>query len=203
MSLKAEFDQILDWIPENTKLLDLGCGHGELLSHLLTHKNVSGCGLEMDEHAIVSCMARGVSVIQADLNATNLLTLFEPQQFDVVVMTQTLQAMQSPDQLIDQMLTIGKRAVVTFPNFGYWRNRLQVFFGGRMPVSASLPHTWYNTPNTHLCTFADFEGLCQSKNIHIIEQRVSGRDAWLGSNFAPNWFGEVALYHIEKGFGSK
>jgi methionine biosynthesis protein MetW len=201
MSLKAEFDLILDWIPEHTSVLDLGCGHGELLSYLLTHKGVKGCGLEMDAASIVSCLADGVSVIQADLNATNLLTLFEPQQFDLVLMTQTLQAMQHPDQLMDQMLTIGKRAIVSFPNFGYWRNRLQLMLGGRMPVSSTLPHAWYNTPNTHLCTFADFEDLCQSKNIHIIEQRVSGRDAWLGSRFAPNWFGEVALYHIEKGFG--
>lgn len=201
MSLKAEFDLILDWIPENTRVLDLGCGHGELLSYLLAHKNVVGCGLEMDPNAIVSCLSRGVSVIQADLNATNLLGLFEPQQFDLVIMTQTLQAMQNPDQLIDQMLTIGKRAIVTFPNFGYWRNRLQILLGGQMPVSPVLPYTWYNTPNTHLCTFADFENLCQAKNLHIIERRVSGRSAWFGQNIAPNWFGEVGLYHIEKGFG--
>jgi methionine biosynthesis protein MetW len=201
MRLKPEFDLLLDWIPQGAKVLDLGCGSGELLAYLYQHKDVNGVGLEMDPHAIVNCLSHGVNVIQADLNAANLDDLFEAQAFDLVLTTQTLQAMQRPDQLIDNMLTVGKQAVVTFPNFGYWRNRVQVFFGGHMPVSSTLPHQWYNTPNTHLCTFADFEDLCRDKNIRIIEQRVVG-GTWLGARLAPNWFGEVALYHIEKGLGS-
>lgn len=201
MRLKPEFDLLLDWIPRGAKVLDLGCGSGELLAYLHQHKQVSGVGLEMDPHAIVNCLSQGVNVIQADLNAANLDDLFEAQAFDIVLTTQTLQAMQRPDQLIDNMLTVGKQAVVTFPNFGYWRNRIQIFFGGHMPVSSTLPHQWYNTPNTHLCTFADFEALCVAKNIRIIEQRVLG-STWLAGRIAPNWFGEVALYHIEKGLGS-
>lgn len=202
MRLKAEFDLLLDWIPQGARVLDLGCGDGRLLAYLNTAKQVHGVGLEVDPLAISASLENGVDVIQADLNSSDLTQLFPQQDFDVVLTTQTLQAMQRPDQLIDQMLTVGKRAIVTFPNFGYWRNRLQVLLDGRMPVSKALPYHWYDTPNTHLCTFADFEDLCRQKNVRVIDQRVLGRDAWLGARLAPNWFGEVALYHIEKGLGS-
>jgi len=200
--LKAEFDLLLDWIPQGARVLDLGCGNGELLAYLNTHKRVKGVGLEMDPLAIVGSIDNGVDVIQADLNSSNLVDLFGENAFDVVLTTQTVQAMQRPDQLIDSMITVGKRAIVTFPNFGYWRNRLQIMIDGKMPVSEALPHQWYNTPNTHLCTFSDFEQLCTDKNIAIIEQRVLGKEFGFVAKLVPNLFGEVALYHIEKGFGT-
>ncbi|MCH9742220.1 MAG: methionine biosynthesis protein MetW [Proteobacteria bacterium] len=197
MSLKAEFDLLLDWIPQGARVLDLGCGNAELLAYLMKHKQVKGVGLEMDPLSIVSSISNGVDVIQADLNTANLIEMFGENAFDVVLTTQTLQSMQRPDHLIDSMLRIGKRAIVTFPNFGYWRNRLQLLLSGKMPVSVALPYQWYDTPNTHLCTFSDFEAFCQQQNIVILAQRVLG--APLGAEFSPNLFGEVALYHIEQG----
>lgn len=197
MSLKAEFDLLLDWIPQGARVLDLGCGNAELLAYLMKHKQVKGVGLEMDPLSIVSSISNGVDVIQADLNTANLIEMFGENAFDVVLTTQTLQSMQRPDHLIDSMLRIGKRAIVTFPNFGYWRNRLQLLLSGKMPVSVALPYQWYDTPNTHLCTFSDFEAFCRQQNIVILAQRVLG--APIGAEFSPNLFGEVALYHIEQG----
>lgn len=200
MNLKPEFTRLLDWIPEGARVLDLGCGSADLLAYLMKHKNVQGVGLEMDPVSIIASIANGVDVIQADLNDINLVNMFGENAFDVVLTTQTLQSMQRPDYLIDSMLRVGQRAIVTFPNFGYWRNRIQLMSGGKMPVSDSLPYQWYDTPNTHLCTFADFEHFCQERNIYILEQRVLG-NAW-GAEWLPNLLGEVALYHIEKGIGS-
>ena len=201
MNLKPEFTRLLDWIPEGARVLDLGCGSADLLAYLMKHKNVQGVGLEMDPVSIIASIANGVDVIQADLNDINLVNMFGENAFDVVLTTQTLQSMQRPDYLIDSMLRVGQRAIVTFPNFGHWRNRLQLMSGGKMPVSENLPYQWYDTPNTHLCTFADFEHFCQERNIYILEQRVLG-NAW-GAEWLPNLLGEVALYHIEKGIGSR
>lgn len=201
MSLKPEFTRLLDWIPQGARVLDLGCGSAELLAYLMKHKQVQGVGLEMDPVSIIASIANGVDVIQADLNDINLVNMFGENAFDVVLTTQTLQSMQRPDYLIDSMLRVGQRAIVTFPNFGHWRNRLQLMSGGKMPVSENLPYQWYDTPNTHLCTFADFEQFCQDRNIYILEQRVLG-NAW-GAEWLPNLLGEVALYHIEKGIGSR
>lgn len=201
MSLKPEFTRLLDWIPQGARVLDLGCGSAELLAYLMKHKGVQGVGLEMDPVSIIASISNGVDVIQADLNDINLVNMFGENAFDVVLTTQTLQSMQRPDYLIDSMLRVGQRAIVTFPNFGHWRNRLQLMSGGKMPVSENLPYQWYDTPNTHLCTFADFEQFCQDRNIYILEQRVLG-NAW-GAEWLPNLLGEVALYHIEKGIGSR
>lgn len=201
MSLKPEFARLLDWIPQGARVLDLGCGSAELLAYLMKHKGVQGVGLEMDPVSIIASISNGVDVIQADLNDINLVNMFGENAFDVVLTTQTLQSMQRPDFLIDSMLRVGQRAIVTFPNFGFWRNRLQLMSGGKMPVSDNLPYQWYDTPNTHLCTFADFEHFCQERNIYILEQRVLG-NAW-GAEWLPNLLGEVALYHIEKGIGSR
>jgi methionine biosynthesis protein MetW len=201
MNLKPEFTRLLDWIPQGARVLDLGCGSAELLAYLMKHKSVQGVGLEMDPVSIIASIANGVDVIQSDLNDINLVAMFGERAFDVVLTTQTLQSMQRPDYLIDSMLRVGQRAIVTFPNFGYWRNRLQLMSAGKMPVSDSLPYQWYDTPNTHLCTFADFEHFCQERNIYILEQRVLG-NAW-GAEWLPNLLGEVALYHIEKGIGSR
>jgi len=196
--LKAEFDLLLDWIPQGARVLDLGCGSGELLAYLVQHKQVKGVGLEMDDSAIVSSIANGIDVIQADLNTSNLVELFGEKAFDVVLTTQTLQAMQRPDHLVESMISVGKRAIVTFPNFAHWRNRLQLLIDGKMPVSETLPYQWYDTPNTHLCTFADFENFCTNRQIAILAQRVQGN---LLAQGLPNLFGEVALYHIEQGIG--
>ena len=132
MNLKPEFTRLLDWIPEGARVLDLGCGSADLLAYLMKHKNVQGVGLEMDPVSIIASIANGVDVILADLHDINLVNMFGENAFDVVLTTQTLQSMQRPDYLIDSMLRVGQRAIVTFPNFGFWRNRIQLMSGGKI-----------------------------------------------------------------------
>ena len=190
------FDRIADWIHPNARVLDLGCGEGQLLSELMSRKAVDGLGLELDPHNIVKCMQRGVAVVQQDLN--HGLENFADDQFDVVIMTQTLQAIRRPDIMLQEMLRVGREAVVTFPNFAHWQNRVQLGLKGHMPVSALLPNPWYNTPNIHLSTFNDFEALCRALTLRLLDRDTmsfTGQSSWLGSLW-PNLFGEVAVYRI-------
>lgn len=198
LELRADLQMISDWITPNSCLLDLGCGHGTLLSHLIKERQVSGYGLEIEIDKIADCIRAGINVLQQDLDAGKLD--FTDQSFDYVVMTQTLQAIKQPDMLIDEMCRVGKQGIITFPNFGYWENRLRLFFKGSMPVSNLLPYEWYNTPNIHLCTLRDFEKLCRQKNIKITRRAVvdlSHQTSWLMKTF-PNWFGQIALYQFKR-----
>ncbi|CAN0496822.1 unnamed protein product, partial [Phaeothamnion confervicola] len=165
--LRAEQALIADWITEGSRVLDLGCGDGQLLAALALHKGVTGYGIEIDPDNIVSCIERGVNVIHSDLDAG--LSEFDPGSFDFVIMTQTLQATRFPHELIDEMLRIGRESIVTFPNMGHWKCRAQ-FLLGRMPVTRHLPNTWYDTPNIHMCTLSDFEDLCAEKHLQILER---------------------------------
>lgn len=193
--LRPELKIIADWINPGSRVLDLGCGNGSLLMHLRDTRQVSGYGLEIDENNIVSCIARQVNVIQADLDKG--LTGFEANSFDYVVMTQALQAMHFPDRMVEEMLRVGREAIITFPNFGHWRCRLNIA-RGRMPVTSSLPNTWYNTPNIHLCTLRDFEDLCDEKNIHVLERTVvnHAHQSTFAMHLLPNLMGEIALYRL-------
>ena len=195
--LRPELSIISDWITPDSRVLDLGCGEGDLLVHLRDTRQVKGYGLEIDEANIVTCIARQLNVIQANLDAG--LNGFEADSFDYVVMTQALQAMHYPDKVIDEMLRVGREAIVTFPNFGHWRCRLDLSLG-RMPVTSSLPNTWYNTPNIHLCTLKDFEDFCQDKGIEIIERTVvdHAHKGSLMMSLLPNLTGEVAIYRIRR-----
>jgi len=194
-SLRPELGIIADWIKPGSRILDLGCGDGSLLMQLRDTRQVSGYGLEIDENNIVSCVSRQLNVIQADLNEG--LTSFESNSFDYVVMTQALQAMHYPDKMIEEMLRVGREAIITFPNFGHWRCRLNIA-RGRMPVTSSLPNTWYNTPNIHLCTLHDFEYLCVEKNINVLERTVvdHAHKSTLSMRLLPNLMGEIALYRL-------
>jgi methionine biosynthesis protein MetW len=154
-------DVIDSWIQPNSRILDLGCGDGSLLEQLIRAKHVSGYGLEIDPKQITQCVARGVNVIEQNLDKG--LSNFADNSFDTVVMTQTLQAVHYPDKVLDEMLRIGKECLVSFPNFGYWRTRLYLLTNGKMPVSNFMPYSWYNTPNIHFCTVNDFESLCYKK----------------------------------------
>ena len=194
--IRPDLQTICDWIQPNTHILDLGCGDGTLLSMLKTKRHVSGYGLEIEVSNIVKCIQAGVNAIQADLNAG--LSDFDDKTFDYVVMTQALQAVKRPDRLLNDMLRVGREVIVTFPNFGHWRARLQLFFGGHMPVTPSLPSKWFNTQNIHLCTLQDFEQLCIDNNIHILQRTVVDRDhkSSVGMKLLPNLLGEVAIYRI-------
>ncbi|MBA56681.1 MAG: methionine biosynthesis protein MetW [Pseudomonadales bacterium] len=196
--MRQDLQTIQQWIQPDCSVLDLGCGDGALLAHLRDAKNVFGYGLEIDQDKILECFKKNVNVIEQDLDWG--LGNFENDSFDVVIMSQALQAVHYPDKVIDDMLRVGKECIITFPNFGYWRCRVYLTTKGRMPVSKQLPYTWYNTPNIHLCTFKDFEALCYRKHLKILNRTVvdmNFRDGFFMRMF-PNLFGEVAVYHVTK-----
>lgn len=185
------------WIKPGSRVLDLGCGEGELLAHL-AGRNVSGYGLEIDAAKITAAIGRGVNVIEQDLNRG--LGNFRNNAFDTVVMAQAIQAVQDPATLLDDMLRVAREAIITFPNFAHWRTRFYLTFKGMMPVSKALPYTWYNTPNIHLCTFRDFDALCAAKNIRVLDRlAVDGEQQGSALMQAfPNMLGETAIYRIAR-----
>lgn len=195
--LRPELEIIQRWIKKGDRILDLGCGDGQLLAFLTKDRQVRGYGLEIDEDKIADCLSKGVNVIEQNLDGD--LSNFANKSFDVVIMTQALQVMHQPDKVLEDMTRIGKEAIVTFPNFGHWKTRLYLGLRGKMPVSETLPHSWYNTPNIHLCTFNDFEELCLAKNYKILNRSVTDmnhqRGGWLTRRF-PNLFAEIAIYRI-------
>ncbi|MDG1243347.1 MAG: methionine biosynthesis protein MetW [Porticoccaceae bacterium] len=187
-----------DWIKENSRVLDLGCGDGSLLETLTNKHQVRGYGLEIDPDSISQCIGRGVNVIEQDLNEG--LENFADASFDTVVMMQTLQALRYPHLVLDEMLRIGKQCIVTFPNFGHWRTRADLVFSGRMPVTKRLSYQWYDTPNIHFFTYKDFEALCVERNINIVNRNfVGGRASDLGlDSIWPNLFAHTAVYRLSK-----
>ena len=196
--MRADLAIIADWIKPGSSLLDMGCGDGTLLNYLRDNSDVDGIGLEIDAQKIERCIRDSISVIQADLN-DGLEQYFSDSSFDYVVMSQTLQAMDRPDILLEEMLRVGKQGIITFPNMAYWKGRLQLGISGLMPVTKSLPNQWFDTPNIHLCTLRDFEALCREKSINIMERTVvdhtHSRSTLLMRLF-PNLFGEIALYRF-------
>ncbi len=196
--MRADLDIIQEWIAPDSKVLDLGCGDGELLARLKQQKNIAGYGVEFDHDNITTCLEKGVNVIEKNIDEG--LASIKDNSFDTVIMTQALQVMHRPDQIVDEMLRIGKECIVTFPNFGHWRARGYLAFRGKMPVSKFLPYTWYNTPNIHFCTFKDFENLCVERNIHILERTVVDNEHkhhW-SIRLWPNMLGEIAIYRITR-----
>jgi methionine biosynthesis protein MetW len=188
---RPDFAAIAGWIKLESSVLDLGCGDGTLLRYLKDTRRTRGYGVEIDDDSIHACVRNGVNVVQSDLERG--LSGFEDNSFDYVVLSQTLQAMRNSESIMREMLRVGREGIVTFPNFGYWKNRLQVL-RGRMPVSENLPYEWFNTPNVHLCTIADFERFCAERRIRIVERKVltHGRPVTL----APNVLGALAVYHF-------
>lgn len=194
--MRPDLELVANLIQPNARVLDLGCGEGDLLHNLQHTKNVIGYGLDKDEDNIRTCLARGVNVVEQDLDQG--LGNFNDKAFDMVIMTETIQSVREPRQLLEEMLRVGRECVVTFPNFGHWRCRLQLAARGKMPVSGHLPHRWFDTPNIHLCTFNDFESLCAELDMHIIQRRVVNHQHGERSliNLAPNLFGSYGFYHL-------
>lgn len=190
---RQDFAIIANWLRFGCKALDLGCGDGELLHFLRGSMEVRGYGIEKDDENWLKCMSNGINVIQMDLEAG--LSGFEAQSFDVVILSQTLQAMHNTENIVQEMLRVGREAIVTFPNFGYWRNRIQSI-KGRMPVSDELPYQWYDTPNVHLCTINDFDKFCADHNIRVKERLVLTNGERI--QFMPNLMGSLAMYRLEK-----
>ena len=195
--MRADLEIISEWIQPGTRVLDLGCGDGTLLEHLSNWRDVAGYGLEIDDDNIIRCIERGVQVIKTDLDA-GLADFFDEDSFDYVVMTQTLQAVRYPADLLDDMLRVGREGIVTFPNIGHWQSRLHLGLSGRMPITRALPSEWYDTANIHLCSLRDFEGLCRQRKIEILQRTVvdyAHRTSW-GARLLPNLLGEIALYRF-------
>lgn len=189
---RRDFAAIARWIAPGSKVLDLGCGDGALLGYLRDTLNVRGYGVEKDDGNVLACVKNGINVIQ--MNLEEGLSGFEANSFDVVILSQTLQAVYQTEGIVLEMLRVGKEVIVTFPNFGYWKHRLQITIG-RMPVSKSLPYQWYDTPNVHMCTIHDFDAFCAGHGIQVKERLVmtDGKEVGL----LPNLFGNLAMYRFQ------
>ena len=163
--MKSEFKVIADLLPNNSKVLDVGCGDGSLMDLLAKDKNIEVRGLELDQSNVQKCIVKGLPVIQGD--AETELYQFPPQSFDYVILSQTLQAFYKPDKVLKELLRIGKSVIVSIPNFGYWKVRTSLLFFGKMPITKTIPNTGFNTPNLHMCTIKDLFNYCEDQNIEI------------------------------------
>jgi methionine biosynthesis protein MetW len=188
---RADFAAIAQWVKPSARVLDLGCGDGSLFKYLKRERDITGYGVEIDDDNVLACVKNGVNVVQRNLERR--LREFEDQSFDYVILSQTLQAMRNGERIIHEMLRVGRAGILTFPNFGYWRNRTQVL-RGRMPLSDTLPYQWFDTPNIHLCTIEDFERFCGERQIRIIERKVLTGGAPV--KLMPNLLGALAIYHF-------
>jgi len=190
---RHDFELIARWIPEGSRVLDLGCGDGVLLAGLAATRATQGYGIEIEGSNVLASLKNGVNVIQNDIESG--LSAIEDNAFDFVILSQTLQAMRNSESVLNEMLRVGREGIVTFPNFGYWRHRLDIL-RGHMPVSKTLPYSWYDTPNIHLCTVKDFEGLCAKLGAEILDERVihGGRTVTM----LPNLRGSLGVFRFRR-----
>jgi methionine biosynthesis protein MetW len=163
--MKNEFKIIVNLLPIQSRVLDVGCGDGTLIEALIEQKSIDARGIELEENKVKQCISKGLSVIQG--NAETELAQFPDKAFDFVVLSQTLQAFYQPVNVLNELLRIGKKVIISIPNFGYWRVRTSLLFFGKMPVTRSLPDSWYNTPNLHMCSIKDFYQFCDEKKIKM------------------------------------
>jgi methionine biosynthesis protein MetW len=186
------------WVEVRSKVLDLGCGNGNILSELQKTKDVIGLGVEIEEKNIEECLLQNINVIEQNID--DGLINFSNDSFDVVILSQTIQVLKNPNTALEEITRIGKTCIVTIPNFGHWRSRLSLLLNGRMPVTSPLPESWHATPNIHLCTLKDFEMLC-SELLISIEERVtvnSNNESKWYLDIWPNLFSASAIYKISK-----
>lgn len=191
----TEADTIVRWVAPGARVLDLGCGDGRLLRRLWDEKQAPGYGIEIEDAHVLECVRNDVNVLQMDLE--DGLAAFADRSFDCVILSETLQAIHRQEALLQEMLRVGREAIVSFPNFGYWRARVQIALGGRMPVSRELPYQWYDTPNVHHCTLQDFEMLCAKLGVDVRERVVLTRGNPV--TLLPNLLGSLAVYRCARG----
>ncbi len=194
--IRPDYGLIESLVPRCAKVLDLGCGDGSLLAHLKANKGCDGRGIEIDERAVLECVTRGVPVYHGDM--VEGMDSYRDRTFDVVILSQTLQQTSDPRHVIHEMLRVGGRAIISFPNFGHWYTRLQLLLTGRMPQNRLLPYTWYETPNVHLCTVKDFLELCSAERLCRVEEiYLTPGYRRVSSSLANLWAG-LAIFEIER-----
>lgn len=193
---RLDYELIASLIPERARVLDLGCGDGQLLAELQSNKSCQGRGIEIDEKAALKCIKRGVAVYHGDM--LEGMSFYRDRAFDLVILSQTLQQTSDPVKVVQEMLRVGETAIISFPNFGYWRVRLQLLLTGRMPRTKLLPYTWFNTPNVHLCTVTDFRQLCERQNLERIREIFLAPPARLIGHHLANWRAAQAIFQIKK-----
>ena len=198
--MKNEFKVIAELLPNNIRVLDVGCGDGSLMDLLIKEKNIEARGLEIKEEHVKKCIYKGLSVIEG--NAETELNQFPDQSFDYVILSQTLQAFLNPEKVLYELLRVGKKAIVTIPNFGHWKVRVDLLFKGTMPVTENLPNEWYNTPNLHMCTIKDFVTFCNQRDLKLTKSiSLSGKKVSYikKSNLNyKNLTSELGIFEIEK-----
>ena len=198
--MKKEFKVISELIENKSKALDVGCGDGELIKYLIENKTKDIRGLEISKESVQNCLSKGLPVIEG--NAENDLMQFPNHSFDYVILSQTLQAFLNPDKVIKELLRVGKKAIVTIPNFGHWKVRIKLLINGTMPLTKNLPHEWHNTPNLHMCTIKDFFVFCEKRNIKIFrslalnQEKISEIDI-KNLNYK-NLISDLGIFLIEK-----
>lgn len=201
MALRPDLAAIAEMIPEGARVLDVGCGDGALLEHLTATKHADGRGLELSQQNVNACVARGLAVIQGDADTD--LGEYPSQVFDVVILSQTIQATRNPKRVLEDLLRIGRHTAVSLPNFGHWRVRLGLLARGRMPRTKTLEYEWYDTPNIHLCTIADFVGLAQTCGAEIERALALTPDgstrAMQARSWGPNLLAEGAIFLLRRG----
>ncbi len=193
LAARPDFAAIARWVTPGARVLDLGCGDGALLRYLWEARQAPGYGVEIDDAEVVACVTNDVNVLQ--MNLEDGLSVFRDGSFDYVLLSETLQTIHRTEQLMREMLRVGREVIVSFPNFGHWQARLQLLLG-RMPVSAELPYAWYETPNVHLCTLTDFEDFCRRLGTRIEERLVL--HAGQAVSLLPNLFGSLAVYRCTR-----
>ena len=198
--MKKEFQIISELVKNNSRVLDVGCGDGILMKYLKDNKNVDSRGLEISKEKVQICIAEGLSVIEG--NAEDDLKQFPDLSFEYAILGQTLQAFYKPEKVIDDLLRVSKKAIITIPNFGYWKIRVHLLLKGTMPVNKHLPNEWYNTPNLHMCTIKDFVNFCNKKNINLFRSIALHEEAVSEINNknlnVKNLFSELGIFLVEK-----
>ena len=198
--MKKEFRIIADLVEKNSRVLDVGCGDGELMSFIYNNISQDIRGIEISKTNVQKCVSKGLIVIEGD--AEKDLYQFTDTSFDYVILSQTLQAFLNPENVLDELLRVGKKAIVTIPNFGHWKMRLNLLFKGTMPITETLPHKWHNTPNLHMCTIKDFYNFCDQKKINFIKSLALNQEKVLNiskNNLGTrNLFSDLGIFLIEK-----
>jgi methionine biosynthesis protein MetW len=190
--MKLQDRIILDWTPEGSTVLELGCGEGDLLSLLVNEKKVHAQGIEIDPQAVRSCVAKGLNVFQEDIDGG--LSVFPDKSFDLVILDESLQEVKKPDFVLREALRVGRKAIAAFPNFAHYSVRFQILFGGRVPVTPSLPYEWYDTPNLHFLSVSDFAEYCKKRGFKVENSAFTAAERRV--NVLPNLFAQLGIFQI-------